>query len=429
MAMPNSSPLVLLACRPSKRVRQDKSGNRDNAENSGSRTSNWNNYPWNSNWNISIRAASDNWQFAEGQAAPVSTLVSLLYLLRQIHLGVRLTASSENQKSRRLEFMGKKHKNLFQQIIAPDNMQRAYFKTSKGKRKTKEYKTFARNSSHHLNGLSRALASGRYQQGSPRVFLVYEPKKRVISALPFQDRIVQHAINNVIEPIFDQIFLPQSYACRTGKGTHAAARDVQAELRRMHRGGHKAWVLKTDFSKYFHSLSCDLLLQEYRRKISCKPTLRLLEQLIPPSRTGIPIGELLSQLSANLYGHIVDRWMVHTKRVTRFFRYMDDIVVLGTCQHKLHQLRRDLEVFANTIGLSFSHWCVQPAVRGINFVGYRIWHNHKLLRKDSVLRAKRKIVRYTKHGEQERLDSFLASWRGHAQWADTYNLKKFLGVT
>lgn len=429
MAMDNSSPLVLLACGPSKRVEQDISGNRDNAENSGSRTSNWNNYPWNSNWNISIRAASDDWQLAVRQAAPNSTLVSLLYLLRQIHLGIRIATSSENRKSCRHIFMGKKHKNLFQQIIAPENMQRAYYKTSKGKRETNGYKDFAPVATMRLRGISRALEAERYVQGLPRVFAVYEPKKRIISALPFQDRVVHHAINNVIEPIFDEVFLPQSYACRQGRGTHAAARDVQAELRRMHRDGHKTWVLKTDFSKYFHSLDCAILHKEFRRKISCKPTLHLLEQLIPPSRTGIPIGELLSQLSANLYGHIVDRWMVHTKRVTNFFRYMDDIVVLGTCRHKLHQLRHDLEAFASTIGLSFSHWNVQPAARGINFVGYRIWRTHKLLRKDSVLRAKRKIKRYIKHGEHDRLERFLASWLGHAKWADTHNLIKFLGVS
>ncbi len=225
------------------------------------------------------------------------------------------------------------------------------------------------------------------------------------------------------------MFLPQSYACRIGKGTHATARDVQAELRRMHNIGHKTWVLKTDCSKYFHSISCKLLHKEFRRKISCKPTLQLLEKLIPPNRTGIPIGELMSQISANLYGHIVDRWLVHTKRVLRFFRYMDDIVVIGSCRQKLNVLRKDLEAFSLTLGLTFSHWSIQPAARGVNFVGYRIWRTHKLLRRDSVLRAKRKIKRYTRHGEAERLRMFLASWRGHAQHADTHNLRTHLGVT
>lgn len=410
------------------RVRQDISGNRTNAANSGSRNSNFNNVPWNSNWNISIRAASGNCRTVVMQAAHYGTLVSLFYLLRQIHLGVRGTTSTKSGKSGRHLFMGKKYKNLFQQIVAPENLRLAHYKTSKGKRSTRSYKEFTRNLNGRLSGTRRSLLSRRYRQGRPREFLVYEPKKRLISALPFRDRVVQHAVNNVIEPIFDDIFLPQSYACRKGKGTHAAARDVQAELRRMHNDGHKTWVLKTDFSKYFHSIVRSILHTEFRRKISCPPTLGLLEKLIPAQGVGIRIGELMSQLSANLYGHIVDRWLVHTKGVTKFFRYMDDIIVLGSNRLALSQLRKDLQAFAVTLGLSFSHWCIQPAARGINFVGYRIWRTHKLLRRDSVIRAKRKIKRYTKHAEADRLRMFLASWRGHAQWADSHNLLKNLGV-
>src|SRR5690606_7836581 len=128
---------------------------------------------------------------------------------------------------------------------------------------------------------------------------------------------------------------------------------------------------------------------EFRRKISCEPTLRLLEKLIPTEGTGIRIGELLSQLSANVIGHVVDRWLVHTKGITRFFRYMDDIVILDGDRQKLVKLQKDLEVFAQRVlGLTFSHWSIQPVGRGVNFVGYRIWTSYKLLRRDSVLRAK-----------------------------------------
>lgn len=420
-------PFSVRAMRPGK-VGQDNGGNRNETSNSGSRCSNWNNVPWNSNWNISLRAASGNCRTVAMQAAHCDTLVSLFYLLRQIHLEVRGTTSTKSGKSGRHSFMGKKYKNLFQQIVSPENLRLAHHKTSKGKRSSRSYKEFTRNLNGRLSGTRRSLLTRRYRQGKPREFLVYEPKMRLISALPFRDRVVQHAVNNVIEPIFDGVFLPQSYACRKGKGTHAAARDVQAELRRMHRDGHKVWVLKTDFSKYFHSIDRSILHTEFRRKISCAPTLALLEKLIPPTGVGIRIGELMSQLSANLYGHIVDRWLVHTKGVTRFFRYMDDIVVLGASRIALSRLRKDLEAFAATLGLTFSHWCIQPASRGVNFVGYRIWRTHKLLRRDSVIRAKRKIKRYTKHGESDRLRMFLASWRGHAQWADSNNLLNYLGV-
>lgn len=247
--------------------------------------------------------------------------------------------------------------------------------------------------------------------------------------MPFVDRVAEHALCNVIDPIFDKVFLPQSYACRPGKGTHAAAGDVQAELRRRKAKGVTTWVLKTDYSRYFASIRRPVLHSEYRRKIACPPTLRLIKALIPEEGCGLDIGRLTSQLSANINGHVVDRWLVHTVGIKHFYRYMDDIVVLGHSREAMNVLRLRLGSFSEAkLGLKFSHWSIQPASRGINFVGYRIWHSHKLLRHDSVLRAKRKIKRYTKHGETDRLTKFLAAWKGHAQHADTYNLLTHLGV-
>lgn len=325
--------------------------------------------------------------------------------------------------------MGKKHKDLFPQIIASANLYSAYRKAAKGKRDTRSHREFAKDLGGNLQRLGNRIATGRYRPGKPRMFFVHEPKTREITAMPFPDRVAQHALCNIIEPIFDGVFLPQSYACRKGKGTHAAARDVQAELRRMQSAGIQPWVLKTDFSKYFYSIQRDVLHAEFRRKIACRPTLGLIETMIPPDGVGLPIGNLTSQLSANLYGHIVDRWLAHTKGFTRFFRYMDDIVVLCPDRSTLVRLQSALESFAlNTLGLRFSRWSIQPVARGVNFVGYRIWPTYKLLRRDSVLRAKRKIKRYTQHGEIDRLRMFLASWRGHAQWADSNNLLKNLGV-
>lgn len=325
--------------------------------------------------------------------------------------------------------MGQKHKNLFPQIVTPDNLYSAYRKAAKGKRNTKSHRVFAWDLQANLTRLAKDMNTGDYRPGKPRTFLVYEPKTREITAMPFVDRVAQHALCNIIGPLMDRVFVPQSYACRVGKGTHAAARGVQAELRRLEAQGLTPWVLKTDFSKYFYSIQRAVLHTEYRRKISCPATQRLLETMIPPDGVGIPIGSLTSQLSANLYGHVVDRWLLHTKGITQFFRYMDDIVILGTCATALRRLQEEMQTFSqDVLGLRFSHWSIQPAARGVNFVGYRIWATYKLLRRDSVLRAKRKIKRYTQHGETDRLRMFLASWKGHAQWADSKNLLLKLGV-
>lgn len=326
--------------------------------------------------------------------------------------------------------MGKKYKNLFDQITDRDNLYRAYHKAAKGKRYSTGHLLFSQHLASNLSRLRDDLKSGQYRPGKPNTFWVYEPKKREITAMPFVDRVAQHALGNIIEPIFDKVFLPQSHACRVGKGTHTAARSVQAELRRMEASGLTPWVLKTDYSKYFYSVQLDILNKEYRRKIACKPTLRLLETIVPPTGLGLPIGNLTSQLSANVYGHVVDRWLSHTKGFHRFYRYMDDIVVIGESRPAMEQLRVELQDFSlSELGLKFSHWNVQPASRGINFVGYRIWSTYKLLRHDSVLRAKRKIKRYTKHGETEKLRMFLGAWKGHAGWADSNNLLRNLGVS
>lgn len=325
--------------------------------------------------------------------------------------------------------MGKKYKNLFQQIIAPANLYSAYRKAARGKRHTRSHREFAKDLGANLHRLGELIETGRYRPGEPRVFFVHEPKLREITAMPFPDRVAQHALCNIIDPIFDRVFLPQSYACRKGKGTHAAARDVQAELRRMRDAGIQPWVLKTDFSKYFYSIQRDVLHAEFRRKIACQPTLQLLETMVPPHGVGLPIGNLTSQLSANLYGHIVDRWLAHTMGFTRFFRYMDDVLVLDASREKLASLQAAMEVGArDKMGLKFSRWSIQPAARGVNFVGYRIWASYKLLRRDSVLRAKCKIRHFTKHNDTESLRMFVASWKGHAQWADSNNLLKNLGV-
>lgn len=311
--------------------------------------------------------------------------------------------------------MGKRHKHLIGQIATTENLYAAYQKAARGKRDSLGHLVFREHLAANLGVLRDALATGEYRPGVPREFMVHEPKPRLITAMPFVDRVAQHALCNVIEPIFDKVFLPQSYACRRDKGTHACAIDVQAALRR----APDSWVLKTDFSKYFASIRRDVLHTEYRRKISCQRTLALIESIIPATGTGIPIGNLTSQLSANLIGHVLDRWLVHQVGHFRFFRYMDDVVVLGHSKEALQLLRMAMGWFADArLGLTFSHWSVAPAAHGINFVGYRIWPTHKLLRRRSVLAAKRKLARLT--GEPRRL--FIASWLGHAAWANSHNL-------
>lgn len=317
--------------------------------------------------------------------------------------------------------MGKRYKHLIEQIATTENLYAAYRQAARGKRDSLGHLVFREHLAVNIASLRDSLADGSYRPGVPREFMVHEPKRRLISAMPFVDRVAQHALCNIIMPIFDKVFLPQSYACRRGKGTHACAIAVQAALRRT----PDVWVLKTDFAKYFASIRHDVLHAEFRRKISCPRTLALIEVMIPATGIGLPIGSLLSQLSANLIGHVLDRWLVHQIGGFRFFRYMDDVVVLGHSREALDLLRIGIGWFAEArLGLAFSHWSVTRAAHGINFVGYRIWPTHKLLRRSSVLAAKRKLARLDGLPRQR----FLAAWLGHARWANTYNLRNRLEV-
>ena len=325
--------------------------------------------------------------------------------------------------------MARKFRNLIDQVTADANMLAAYRRTARGRRLTAGHLDFKEFSALNLARLSATMRDGTYRQGDAKMFEIFDPKRRQITALPFRDRVAQHALCAVIEPIFDATLLPRSYACRKGRGTHAGAVAVQAELRRLTRDGAKVFVLKTDFSRYFASIERGVLWRLIEAKISCRATLRLIEQMIPRSGIGLPIGSLVSQIFANVYAGALDRHLQQALGERHWHRYMDDLVVFGPSIEHLRRLRAEIETFSrDNLGLRFSKWSIQPISRGVNFLGYRIWPTHKLLRRDSVQRARRKIAHYRAAGDHERLSQFLASWTGHASWADTRNLLESLAI-
>ena len=318
--------------------------------------------------------------------------------------------------------MGRRYKHLFERIIEPSNIRKAYANASKGKTQSHGYLAFREDYEVRLAQLEQRLADQTWEASPHREFYVFEPKKRLIKAPTFSDRVVHHAVIQVIEPIFDATFLPTSFACRSGKGTHAGVAWVQSQLR---RHGYSQY-LKTDFTAFFPSVNRQILHREYARKISDRRTLDLLTRIIPATGQGIPIGALTSQLSANIYGNTLDHYLHHVLRVP-FARYMDDVVVLGNDRYQMREVKQAIEEFsAEKLRLSISRWTAQPTAKGIDWLGYRVWSTHKLLRKSSVTRAKRKIRRYTQDEDQESLTRFIGSWRGHAALADTVNLRFWL---
>lgn len=322
--------------------------------------------------------------------------------------------------------MGKKFRNLFEQIIEPGNLREAYRRARQDKRMTPGHLHFKEHAEANLREIARTLEAGTYIVPPYHTFTIFEPKAREIAALPFYDRVIQHALCNVIEPIFDAVLHPMAAACRRGKGTHYGVIRAQTHMRQLLRRG-PVYCLKMDFAKYFAGIDREVLHVEIRRKISCRRTLHLIETIVPPAGHGLPIGNLTSQLCANLYGHILDRFLVHAAGVQTATRYMDDTVVFGNSLDELHHLKTHIDhVVGEVMHLRFSKWSIQPVSRGVNFLGYRLWPTHRLLRPDSVRRARRKLKVMREHGDTAAIERFLPAWRGHARWANSHNLLQSL---
>jgi len=322
--------------------------------------------------------------------------------------------------------MGKKYKNLFDQIIDIDNIRIAYKKAvAGGNRYSTSHLIFKENLEYNLLQIQNELVFETYLVGKYYTFKVFEPKERLIYALPFKDRVVQHAIHNVIGPIFESVFYPCSFACRKDKGTNKGVKEVQSTIRRLSQKG-EVYYLKMDFSKYFNNINGSVLLKEIKQKIKDIKVLKLLSLFI--NDVGIHIGNLLSQLFANIYGHIFDRFIKTKLKAKNYFRYMDDTVILLNDKLELIYIQKVLKRFSSLfMGLKFSKWFINSVEsKGLNFLGYRIREKYKLIRKDSVVRAKRKIKKYKLENNEEQLEKFLGSWTGHIKTSDSANLKNYI---
>jgi len=341
--------------------------------------------------------------------------------------------------------MAKTYKNLWPRIIDWPTLIAAWEKTAKGRHRQRDVIAFRANLEPNLIELQESLIHKTYRTGPYHRFFIYEPKKREIASLPIKDRIVQHALTIVIEPIFEAGFIDQSFACRTGKGAHKGADAVQKYIREVKREHGSVCALKADILKYFPSICHDALKRIIRRRIACRDALWLIESIIDSTADdgaltprGIPIGNLTSQLSANIYLSELDHFVKHTLREPRYVRYMDDFAVIHQDKAHLHNVRRDIEDFLwAELGLRTNAktqvFPVGDGGRALDFLGYRIWPTHRALRTDSIHRMKRKMRRMAAkyhRGEMtwDEIDPVIMSWIGHARHADTYNLRtKVLG--
>lgn len=341
--------------------------------------------------------------------------------------------------------MTRTYSNLWPQIIAWETLVAAWERTARGRTRQRDVIAFRANLEPNLIEIQESLIHRTYATGPYHRFHVYEPKRREIASLPLKDRVVQHALVGVLEPIFDARMIEQSFACRIGKGAHAGADLVQAHIRSVKREHGRVYALKADISRYFPSISHDALKRIIRRHVVCRDTLWLVDEVIDSAADGgaltprgIPIGNLTSQLWGNVYLNELDHFVRHTLLEPRYLRYMDDFSIIHHDKAHLHEARRAIEDFLwADLGLRTNSktqvYEVGDGGRALDFLGYRIWPTHRRLRKDSVNRMKRKMrrmqARYHR-GEMtwDEIDAVIVSWVGHARHADTWNLRtKVLG--
>lgn len=292
---------------------------------------------------------------------------------------------------------------MFNQITDYQNLLLAYFLTRKCRRFKSESQKIEINYEVVLSQLQWKLKNNFYQPKPYRKFIVFEPKKRKVSAPNYQDRIVHHAIVNIIEPIFEKRFISHSYACRKYKGASAAKADIAAIYQDIYQKYGKFYVLKCDIKSYFGSINHQILQKLLQQSISCPQTSDLLRKIIDSycesPQTGIPIGNLTSQLFANLYLHPLDIYLTRSIREQNYFRYMDDFIIFSPDKDYLLNLRQIIGGFLKyflKLNLHPRKNNIFRADTGIDFVGYMFKPNSITLRKKTVRRHKRRHQRRLK---------------------------------
>lgn len=310
--------------------------------------------------------------------------------------------------------------NLYEKICSLENLQLADEKARKGKSWQYGVRIHDRSREQNLVDLQAALLTRSYRTSAYTIFKVYEPKERDVYRLPYYpDRITHHAIMNVLERVFVSVFTVDTYSCIKKRGIHAAANAVKLALK--DKTGTQ-YCLKLDITKFYPTIDHEILKGLVRRKIKDPDLLWLLDEIIN-SAPGLPIGNYLSQYLANFYLTYFDHWLKELIRVKYYFRYADDLVILSSSKDELHHILTNIsEYLYQNLKLSVKrNYQVFPVqARGIDFVGYRFYHTHTLLRKS----IKKNFARMMAASPNQQSAASYYGWAKHCN--SNHLLKKLL---
>ena len=291
----------------------------------------------------------------------------------------------------------KRFGDLYEQIYDMENLKLAHHNAKKGKGWYKEVLMINEDPEKYLTELQNMLINKTYHTSEYETFIKRDGgKEREIYKLPYYpDRICQWAILQVIEPILIKTMTIDTYSAIPERGIHFGLKRVQHDIQTDVKGCQ--YCLKLDAKKYYPSIDHNILKTKYARLFKDKDLLWLLYEIIDSTEEnkGVPIGNYLSQYSGNFYFSSFDHWIKEEKHVKHYHRYMDDIVIFGETKEELHCLKKEIdEYFKNELHLTVKeNWQVFPTyVRGVDFLGYRIFLNYVLLRKSTCKQMKRKMI-------------------------------------
>lgn len=317
---------------------------------------------------------------------------------------------------------------VWDEITSFANLVRAATRAAAGKRWQRGVAAFLERLEPNVLALQRALRDGSWRPGTPTTFAIRDPKPRTITAAPFADRVVHHALIDVLEPSLDRRMAPHSFACRRGMGQHRALRQAQRLVRRW------PWFLQLDVARFFPSLRHDLVLATLARRIKDRRTLALCAALVRAGGEGgigLPIGNLTSQWFANLVLDELDHLLVGDERVAGYVRYMDDLVVFGPGRAPLAATRDRVEAWLRARGLATKASAARlwPCRAGLPFLGFVVHAGLLRLRPQNARRSRARLRRRewqhrTGQIDEAQLAACAASTIAHLRHGATLQLRR-----
>lgn len=321
--------------------------------------------------------------------------------------------------------------NLYEKICSMDNLILADENARKNKTNSYGVKIFDKDKDGNLNKLHDILINKTYKTSGYSTFTIHEPKERLIYRLPyFPDRILHHAVMNILEPIWCSIFTKDTYSCIKNRGIEGCRKAV---VEAMKDKENCRYCLKTDIHKFYPSIDHDILKSIIRKKIKDKDLLDLLDEVID-SAAGVPIGNYLSQFFANVYLTYLDHYVKEVLKVKYYFRYADDMVIFSNSKKRLHDILCNIKLELSKLKLTFkpNHeiFLVKEnryisSGRGLDFVGYVFYHSHTMLRKrikKSFCRKISEIRKIRKSLSDKDIKMAISPWLGWCKHCDSTNL-------